>query len=1282
MFILAVVAIAGFFASRLDVQEDLSKVMPSDEKINKMNLVFRNSKFADKMVFNIYLSDSTIAADPDKLVDFCEEMVEGLSSLQPDYISEINHKVSDEMMGEVYNTFYENIPFFLDENDYKKIEENIQRENLDSAFARNYKTLMSPASVVLKQFIVKDPVGISFLGLKKLQDLQVEDNYELYNGYVMTKDHRNLLFFISPAHSNNETAANGVMIDKMEGLIDSLSTLHKGEVNADYFGAVAMSAANAKRIKSDLALTVTIAILILVVFISMFFRRAEIVFLIFLPVIIGGLISLAIVYFIKPDVSAIALGMGSVLLGITIDYSLHIFTHFKSTGSAKSVIKDLTTPLLLSSLITASSFGCLMFVKSEALQDLGLFAGISVVNAVLIGLIVLPHLLKRKANEQNTGHVPHAGGLSFIYKYTSYRFDKNKYLIAAIVIITFVCSYTYKNVTFETDMLKMNYVSEKLYNAQKNLDKISTISLKSVYLISSSDNLEDALAKNEALMPQINALKEKGVVKSFSTATPLLLTKAEQKRRIDRWNAFWTPEKISKLKADINDIAPKYKFRTEAFGSFYTFLTKNYEVVSLEAMENLKKLFLNDFVTENKEMSTIVTLLKVEEEDKPQVYSSFTESANLTILDKKYLTDKFISILNEDFNMLEVMSLLLVLVILIISYGRIELGLISFLPMCLSWLWTLGLMGIFGIKFNIINIIISTFILGLGIDYSIFIMSGLLEEYKTNAEHLNSYKTSIFLSAFTSIVGIGVLILAEHPALKSIAFLSIIGMFSVILISYTVQPLLFRGLITNRIKKGKYPYTAATLFFTIFAYSYFLLGCIILNLFFPVLLYLVPLNKRRKKYVLNFMIMCFTRSMIYIMANVKKVIINKEKEDFKKPAVIIANHSSFLDILLTLMLYPKLLIVTNDWVWNSPFFGRVVQMAGFIRAGGEAPPEERLKELEEAVKDGYSIIIFPEGTRSVDGKIGRFHKGAFLMAEKLNIDILPILIHGAGEAISKGDLQLKNTTISMKILPRIKPEDTRFGSSYSERTKQISKYFKAEYAALRNELETPEFFLDRLYKNYLYKGPVLEWYMRIKLRLEDNYRWFDQVIPKTASVTDLGCGYGFLPYMLSFLGENRKITGIDYDDEKIQVAQNCFSRTGNVKFDCGDITCINLEKSDVFVISDVLHYLTPAQQDLVIKNAAENVNEGGMVIIRDGDKDSGKKHEGTKLTEFFSTKFLKFNKTQNPLYFMSGEQIISAGKKLGLDAEVIDNTKFTSNKFYILRKPKTEILIPETNGQI
>jgi len=261
---------------------------------------------------------------------------------------------------------------------------------------------------------------------------------------------------------------------------------------------------------------------------------------------------------------------------------------------------------------------------------------------------------------------------------------------------------------------------------------------------------------------------------------------------------------------------------------------------------------------------------------------------------------------------------------------------------------------------------------------------------------------------------------------------------------------------------------------------------------------------------------------------------------------------------------------------------------------------------------------------------------------------------------------LKKGSITVKYLPRIKSNDNSFGMNYAEKTKAISRYFKTEYAALRHEMETVDYFLNTLSKNYIYKGPILEWYMRIKVRLEDNYRLFESILPRKGKITDIGCGYGFLPYMLNMMSEERNITGIDYDEEKIAVASHCYIKNEHVHFKAADITESELPVSDAFVLSDILHYLKAGEQENLIRKCINHLNPGGMILIRDADKNLEGRHWGTRYTEFFSTNF-GFNKTKNKLEFVSSGFILNILADHKMKVEIIDNTKLTSNIIYIAR---------------
>lgn len=132
------------------------------------------------------------------------------------------------------------------------------------------------------------------------------------------------------------------------------------------------------------------------------------------------------------------------------------------------------------------------------------------------------------------------------------------------------------------------------------------------------------------------------------------------------------------------------------------------------------------------------------------------------------------------------------------------------------------------------------------------------------------------------------------------------------------------------------------------------------------------------------------------------------KVNFSKPSVVICNHQSHLDLACQLSLTPNIVFLTNQWVWNNPLYGLMIRHAEFYPVAEGI--DELMPKLQSLVKRGYSIAIYPEGTRSKDCKIGRFHKGAFYVAEQLGLEIIPMYLYGPGRILPKKNLPLTQRT--------------------------------------------------------------------------------------------------------------------------------------------------------------------------------------------------------------------------------------------------------------------------------
>ncbi|WP_211146131.1 MULTISPECIES: 1-acyl-sn-glycerol-3-phosphate acyltransferase [Bacteroides] len=1262
--LISCVLLMGFFALQVRFEENITQFFPDTKDSQNTIKVFDNLKIKDKIIIMLSSADTCHQVEPDSLIEAAGQLQQTLTEKAGGtLIKGIFAQVDQSLIGGATDFVYEHLPLFLTDTDYQRFDSLLTEKGIQATMQKNYTNLLSPAGIALRSYILRDPLGLGSEALKHLQDFQLEANYEIYDEHIFSKDGSTLLMFITPVFSTGSTGKNDELIKILEEELQHI----QGEspaIRAEYFGGPSVGVYNARQIKKDTILTSSLALLIIIVFISLVFKRKRSIPLIITPVLFGGLFALFLIFFIKGSISAIAVGAGSAVMGIALSYSIHMLAHQNHVSTVQQLIKEIAYPLTVGSFTTIGAFLGLIFTSSDLLRDFGLFASLALVGTTLFCLIYLPHFLKGQADVKQ-GRV-----LRIIEKINAYSYEKNKWLVGGILLITVICFYTSQKVGFNNDMMSLNYEPQHLKQSEEKLMQLFDSDEKTVLFVSVGKDMNQATETYAVTNQKLSTLKDQGLIKDYASASQFLISPQEQQLRLKRWKDYWTDEKQQQIREQLETAAAEYRFRPGSFEPFYQWLNQPFGEYHYTAQEDdLSGKLLNEWQTSADSITMLISQIRISDQNKETVYQHFSKDQDVVIFDRSYFANKWVSAINDDFYLILYISSFLIFFALWFSYGRIELTLMSFLPMLVSWVIILGLMGILGIEFNIINIILSTFIFGIGDDFSIFIMDGLQNKYRTGQKVLNSHKTAIFFSAFTTVVGMGALVFAKHPALQSISLISILGMIAVVLVAYTIQPLIFRFFIAGPASKGLPPYTLIGLIRTVLLFLLFFIGCIFLRVLIAVL-YLVPVRKSSKQRLVCRLIQITCKGILLLATAVKKEHINKANERFQHPAIIIANHQSFIDILVLLSLSSKILMVTNHWVWHSPFFGAIIRYVDFYYIGEGY--EQYTERMRKKVKEGYSIAIFPEGTRTYNGKMKRFHKGAFYLAETLQLDILPILLYGNNKIIAKAQpFNIRKGIIYTEILPRIPADDLSFGTTYQERTKRISAYMKEGYARIcreKNTTDNPAFY-EALIQNYIYKGPVVEWYIRIKVKMERNYRLFNRLIPVQGQITDIGCGFGPLCYMLSMLSEDRDILGIDYDEDKIALAQHGWLRNEHLQFRHGNALEYPLPESDVFILNDMLHYMSYEHQRTLLLKCADRLRSQGMIIIRDGNSANTSKHRLTRFTELLSTRIFNFNRTAGELHFTTETQLRKIAVTCGMNVEIIPNDKYTSNTIYIFRKP-------------
>lgn len=157
----------------------------------------------------------------------------------------------------------------------------------------------------------------------------------------------------------------------------------------------------------------------------------------------------------------------------------------------------------------------------------------------------------------------------------------------------------------------------------------------------------------------------------------------------------------------------------------------------------------------------------------------------------------------------------------------------------------------------------------------------------------------------------------------------------------------------------------------------------------------------------------------------KVIVEGREKIDQKKAYIIIPNHQSLLDIVFFNMLRHRLRWVSKKEIFRVPVVGWEMRMVKYIELirGNKASVIRMMEQCVESLQDGISVVIFPEGTRTLTGAIGKFKTGAFQLAVKTDKPLLPVLIDGTGEIMpKKGGIIFRNRRIvRIRVLDPIFP---------------------------------------------------------------------------------------------------------------------------------------------------------------------------------------------------------------------------------------------------------------------
>ena len=370
---------------RLDYVEDISDFLPLSGRHQSAMRVYQDISGANRL-FVVFQSADSTKADPDQMV----EAVDAFAGAVGDSVL-LTSQIDEEKMAGLTDFVYSHIPYFLSYADYARMDSVLSEPGfIRSQLQEDKQMLMFPAGSLLEENIQRDPLNLFTPVVQQLQRYGGGMSYELYDGHIFTPDMSRAIAMMNSPYGSSETEHNARLISRLQQVADSVAS--PASLRASIVGGPAIAVGNASQIRHDSILSVSIAVVLILLLLFFAFRNVRNILLIAVSIAWGWLFALGFLALIHDRISVIVIGISSVILGIAVNYPLHLIAHLSHTSSMKQALREIIMPLVVGNITTVGAFLALVPLRSVALRDLGLFSSLLLVGTILFVIIYLPHV--------------------------------------------------------------------------------------------------------------------------------------------------------------------------------------------------------------------------------------------------------------------------------------------------------------------------------------------------------------------------------------------------------------------------------------------------------------------------------------------------------------------------------------------------------------------------------------------------------------------------------------------------------------------------------------------------------------------------------------------------------------------------------------------------------------------------------------------------------------------------------------------------------------------------
>ena len=784
---------------RLRIDTDIVDTLPSDDPVlSDAGIIVRNHPMQDLVVIDLQLLEEqppSGGARPEPLVEAAEFLEQRL--VESGLFRQVGTRRYQELIPLLFDDVTRRLPLLFTEQQLNsQVAPLLQAQRLRQHLDQNIEQLLDLQGVGQAGLIAADPLGLRNFVLARLAHLSPARG-SIFRGHLLSADRQHLLIMARPAAPGTDTTFARRLVALFQRLEDELDRRSAGQnlkFSLTPVGAYRAALDNENIVRRDVQRLILFAALGIIILLVLAFPRPSVGLLALVPAVAGTLTSFFFFSLWHESISILTIGFGGAIISITVDHGIAylLFLDRPDGSSGREAAREVWSVGLLATLTTVGAFAALQFSGFPLLAQIGQFAAIGIAASFLFVHLVFPHIIPQlpPARRKKTVFLRRLVPMLF-------RFGGKYKAWAALGLGLLMAAFARPG--FNADFRAMNTIRPQTAAAENKVAGIWGDVRSRIFIMTEAGSLGQLQKQMDRLTDLLQAQESSGALASAFTPSMLFPGKVRAKDNLAAWRAFWNEERRDALRAELARLSRQWGFTRSAFSPFLG-LVDQAEYRAKEIPEPFFELLgIQPPAAGGRVMWRQFSSLRPGQQYRAAALVERIAGLNgFRVFDPAFFSVKLGEYLASTFLRMAAIVGVSVLVLVFIFFFDWRLAGAALLPVAFALSCTLGTLRLIGHPLDIPGLMLSIVVMGMGIDYTLFLVRGYQRYRLVSDPLMGLIQTAVFLAAVSTLIGFGTLNFAQHRLLQSAGLTCVLGVGYAFLGAFMILPSLLQRIFSNR----------------------------------------------------------------------------------------------------------------------------------------------------------------------------------------------------------------------------------------------------------------------------------------------------------------------------------------------------------------------------------------------------------------------------------------------------------------------------------------------------